>query len=767
MFRERVSPAMHAQPCTVVRMRGGGLAAALGGCLLLVSSAVAGEPAAPAAPKPDVRVETALEEAEKLHAAGDGEQALAVLRKIASTIKREKGATHPDLVPILDLAGLILFEQQKLDEAEGPLAKAVTLREPLLTDEPGRFEIEQASTLLLLGKLHASAGRIDAMVDSLVKAVVMFDTALGAEHEQTTQARGELERAVDLFTKQLGPDHEATIKANEELAKVHEALGDFAAAIITLRARHEGELKRSGPGAAATLRSAAAVGRLLALSGRADEAIALESQAVAAAEGDATADPAALVDLLRTLAALQAAAEDFSPAESTLLQARAIDVRHGGEDGLGVAFDDVWLAKLAAQRGDFDPASESFVRATARFEQLARDGNPAGPRGLRLAAEALLEAGHAAAAEPLFRLALKTDEELGGLQTSDGGLDQLGLAKCLLATGDVEAARPLVASATRTFRRNLGTSHRLTLAAVAQRAAIAVSEGQAEAAAVEVRRLLDRRVPRESLRDDEQLALLIEGTAALLAKAGRDADARGLGDDFVKLRARQFGDQHPYVADAHVHLANAQQGAGDWTAALESYQRGLAIREATLGPDHPDVAAILLPMARTHRSLRQNQEAVAALRRALSIWDGLLGVGHPVTVTTLRELARATLIAGDRREAVALMERLLAAYDADPDTPTDDVRRLLTKLAEVKQELGDDDAARRLVRRAVAVEREEASAAPTADGALELAELARLQRRLGDDDAAEATLELARAIAAKIPDAAAVLERIDTIAARP
>jgi hypothetical protein len=66
----------------------------------------------------------------------------------------------------------------------------------------------------------------------------------------------------------------------------------------------------------------------------------------------------------------------------------------------------------------------------------------------------------------------------------------------------------------------------------------------------------------------------------------------------------------------------------------------------------------------------------------------------------------------------------------------------------------------------VAVEREEASATPTADGALELAELARLQRRLGDDDAAEATLELARAIAAKIPDAAAVLERIDTIAAR-
>jgi len=734
-------------------------------CLLLACSPVAGEP--PAAVARDVRVEAALEEAEKLHTAGDSEGALAVLRKASGMVKREKGATHPDLVPILDLAGLILFEQQKLDEAEGPLAKAVTLREPLLADEPGRFEIEQASTLLLLGKLHASAGRIDAMVDSLVKAVVMLDTALGAEHEQTAQARSELVRAVDLFTAQLGPDHEATIKANEELAKVHEALGDFASATTTWRARYDGELKRSGAGAGETLRAAAAVGRALALSGRAAEAIGLESQAAAAAEADPAVDRAALVELLRTLATLQTAAEDYSPAEATLLQARDIDVQLGGDDCLGVALDDIGLARLAALRGDFDPAAESFTRATARFEQLARDGDAIGPPGLRLAAEVLREAGHAPAAIPLYRLALETDERLAGPQDPDVGEDQLGLARCLLAAGDVEAARPLVTAAARTFRRQLGTSHRLTLAAVAQQAVIAVRDGQADAAVAEVRRLLDRRVPRESPRDDEELALLLEETTALLSKAGRAAEAGDLTRDFLKLRARQFGDEHPHVADAYVHVAAGRQGAGDWAAARDFFSRALAIREATLGPDHPDVAAVLLPMARALRGLKQNREAAAALRRALAIWDSLLGAGHPVTVTTLRELARATLAAGDRQEAVALMEQLLAAYDANPETPTEDTRRLLGKLAEVKQELGDDDAARRLVRRAVAMEQAEATAAPSAESVRELAELAWLQRRVGDGDAAEATLELARAIAAKLPDADAVLKQIESIATRP
>lgn len=715
----------------------------------------------------DVRVEAALEEAAKLHEAGDSEGALGVLRKTTAVIRKEKGASDPDLLPILDMAGLILFEQEKLTEAEGPLSKAVTLREPLLSDRPGQFEVEQASTLLLLGKLHASAGRLDQMVDSLVKAVVMFDSALGAEHERTLQARGELVRAVDLFTQQLGPDHEATIKANEELAKVHETLGDYTAAVATLRARYDGEVQRGGPGAGETLRAATALGRVLALEGKEDDAIAVMTQAAEAAEADRDADAVAVVELLRQLAELHADLEDYSPAEAALDRAHEIDAQTAGSDGVEAAFDDLLMERMAALRGDFDPAGDGFSRATARFQELSREGDHRAGRGLRLAGDACREAGLTNEAAGFYQTALEADERIMGPQDAGTAEDQLGLGRCLLASGDAERARPLLEQAAKTLRRKLGPTHPSTLAAMVALASATVKAGQADAAAEMVGRLIDRRVPREGRREDEELARVVDGAAGILSAAGRGKEAEKLRGDFLRLRVRQFGEDHPYVADAYVNLANARQAANAWGDALALYRQGVERREAVLGASHPDVAAALLPMARAHRALKQHAEAVDVLRRALAIWENAAGPDHPVALATVKQLALAQLTAGDRPAAVASMERLLAAYEQDPETPPDDVVKLLSKLAELKHALGEEDAARRHVRRAVEIETSLAGDATTSDQASDLAELARVQRMLGDEEAAQANLQTARAIAAQLADSQAKLQQIEAIASRP
>ena len=715
----------------------------------------------------DVRVEAALEEATKLHEAGDSEGALGVLRKTTALIRKEKGASDPDLLPILDMAGLILFEQEKLAEAEGPLSKAVALREPLLSDRPGQFDVEQASTLLLLGKLHASAGRLDQMVDSLVKAVVMFDSALGAEHERTLQARGELVRAVDLFTQQLGPNHEATIKANEELAKVHEALGDYAAAVATLRARYDGEVQHGGPGAGATLRAAAALGRVLALEGKEDDAIAVMTQAAEAAEAARTTDAVALVELLRQIAELHADLEDYSPAEAALGRAHEIDARADGGVGVEAAVDDLLVDRLAALQGDFDPAENGFARATARFQELAQAGDHRAGRGLRLAGDACREAGLTNEAAGFYKAALEADERIVGPQDACTAEDQLGMGRCLLASGDAEGARPLLEQAAKTLRRKLGPAHPSTLAAMVALASATVKAGQADAAAEMVGRLIDRRVPREGRREDEELARVVDGAAGLLAAAGRGKEAEKLRGDFLRLRVRQFGEDHPYVADTYVNLANARQAANAWGDALALYRQGVERREAVLGESHPDVAAALLPMARTHRALKQHAEAVALLRRALAIWENAAGPDHPVTLATVKQLALAQLAAGDRPAAVASMERLLAAYEQDPETPPDDVVKLLSKLAELKHALGEDDAARRHVRRAAEIETSLAGDATTSDQASDLAELARVQRMLGDEEAAQANLQTARAIADQLADSQAKLQEIEAIASRP
>jgi tetratricopeptide (TPR) repeat protein len=715
----------------------------------------------------DVRVETALAEAEKLHAAGDSEGGLAVLRKVSGTIRREKGASDPDLLPILDLAGRILFEQQKLDEAEAPLSKAVALREPLLTERPGELDVEQASTLLLLGKLHASAGRLDQMVDSLVKAVVMLDSALGATHEKTLQSRGELERAVALFTQQLGPDHEATIKANEELAKVHETLGDYAAAEATLQARYDGEVQRGGPGAGPTLRAAVALARVLSLEGKEEEAIALLERAAAAGEDGSGADATATAEVLRALARVDLAIEDFAAAETALHRAHDIDARVGEATGIEAVIDDLLLARLAAVRGGFDPAADAgFQQAASRVEQLAKQDHPAAARGLRIAGDVCREADRPGMAARYYRAAIEADERLVGADEVPTAEDRLALGRCLAARGELEAAKPLLEQALKTFRRQLGPTDQATVAALVGLATVAVQAGEASAAAEAVGRVIDRRVPREGRREDEELAQLVDGAAELLAGDGREAEGEKLREDFLRLRAKQFGDGHPHVADAYVNLATARQEAGAWAAALALFRQGLERREAALGATHPDVAAALLPMARAHRALKQHAEAIDLLRRALAIWEEVAGPDHPVTVATVKQLALAQISAGNRAEAVPLMERLLAAYEADPDTPPDDTIKLLTRLAEMKHALGDTDAARRHALRAVEVDKALAAAAASAERATDLAELARVQRLLGDEEDAQTSLQAARSVAEQLPDAEARLAQIEAIYAR-
>lgn len=716
----------------------------------------------PPAEQPDVRVEAALAQAESLRAAGERDRALETLRAASSLVKKTRGNDHPDLLPILDAAGQILFEQGKLPEAEVPLTRAVALREPLIEAGEERHGVPQAAALLLLGKIHAAAGRVDRMLGTMKRALAMLDAAVGPEHESTTKARDELVRAVEILSKDLGPAHEVTALANGELAEVYEALGDHAAAAATRKRQYEPQAGHLGEGHAATLAAAGAYGEALALAGRWAEGIAVVTAAAAAADKDAGCDRKALADLLRIAARLQLVVEDYSPAEAAIRRALTID---GGEQGGGadaVALDEIMLAQVAAARGDFDPAAESFTAVVGRLRERAEAAGPAVTRGLRGAADLLLESGGAETAAELFTLALKADEarEAAGAAAED----QLGLARCLLANGDASAASVLCEQALKTLRRLHGPSHPLCLLAGVQVAEAALKARQTDDAAALARRLIERKCPRLGKKEDERLARLFDGVAALLEQAGRGPDAERLRGDFIRLRARQFGDGHEYVAEAYVNFANARHAAGGHAEAVVLYRKGIELQEAALGKSHPDIASTLLPLARAHRALRQNAEAAVALRRALATWEETAGADHPVTLATVKQLALAELGLGNRQAAAPLMERLLAAYDKDPDTPVGERMRLLTRLAEVRSALGAKDVARRHLQRAVALEQQLATREPAAEAVGGLAELARVQRLLGDEDEAQVNLTAARALAGKMQDAAAQLQRIEAIA---
>lgn len=119
------------------------------------------------------------------------------------------------------------------------------------------------------------------------------------------------------------------------------------------------------------------------------------------------------------------------------------------------------------------------------------------------------------------------------------------------------------------------------------------------------------------------------------AGGGADAVASATGDNpapyLAELthREKQFGKDHPRVAETCSNLAILYNQQGQGVKALPLYERALAIYEKAHGPEHPDVAHTLTDLAVLH--LEQGNEEVGRplLERALDIQERSLGPDHP------------------------------------------------------------------------------------------------------------------------------------------
>ena len=137
---------------------------AIGCCWLLVmtiSDAAAQPPAAApgeANMETGVRVAQCLRDAQRKREDGQVTEALADLRAANTLIKKTLGDNHPDTLPVLDLAGLILLENGQCAEAQNPLRKAVALREALTAEGREVSPVETAAALVLLARAQMGVG---------------------------------------------------------------------------------------------------------------------------------------------------------------------------------------------------------------------------------------------------------------------------------------------------------------------------------------------------------------------------------------------------------------------------------------------------------------------------------------------------------------------------------------------------------------------------------------------------------------------------------
>ena len=134
------------------------------------------------------------------------------------------------------------------------------------------------------------------------------------------------------------------------------------------------------------------------------------------------------------------------------------------------------------------------------------------------------------------------------------------------------------------------------------------------------------------------------------------------------------------------HLAEYHFARGDLPAALDYYQRAVAVLENSR--EVPGLIGVLSGMGILYGYMNQQEEAVATLERAVALAEQEFGAGHPWTANRINDLAVHLHVNGDHAAALALYQRALAIAE-ERLGPRAGLRRvLMTNLGELERDRG-------------------------------------------------------------------------------
>ena len=145
-----------------------------------------------------------------------------------------------------------------------------------------------------------------------------------------------------------------------------------------------------------------------------------------------------------------------------------------------------------------------------------------------------------------------------------------------------------------------------------------------------------------------------------LRKAGKEADAIALAEEYREKVGEKYGTEHPRYAIALKALANIFQNIDRIEEAESLMRRALEIDERSFGPEHPDVAEDLRDLSVILRNLNRVGETEALLNRSLAIEEKYFGPQHPMLIPTLTELALSLSINEQIAQARQVFFRILS-----------------------------------------------------------------------------------------------------------
>ncbi|BBE50466.1 Photosystem I assembly protein Ycf3 [Ferriphaselus amnicola] len=201
-----------------------------------------------------------------------------------------------------------------------------------------------------------------------------------------------------------------------------------------------------------------------------------------------------------------------------------------------------------------------------------------------------------------------------------------------------------------------------------------------------------------------QLALSNYNLADVMEKLGRKEEAAVFFIEAAAADEKQYGAQHPEVANDLLRAADVQEALGRNELALQKYERVLRIRQQTAGPDSSEAAAVMWKLAQLLGKMERQEQSLNWFRQELAITEKLRGDGHADTASSLEGTAGALSKLGRHREALPLLERALAIREKVYGEEYADTASSLRNLGWGYHNAGQDQLASQFAQRALAVD---------------------------------------------------------------
>ena len=311
--------------------------------------------------------------------------------------------------------------------------------------------------------------------------------------------------------------------------------------------------------------------------------------------------------------------------------------------------------------------------------------------------------GRAAAAEPLFRAALRTRRELvsGDDPRTAEALGDLSRNLHVLGRAEAEA---LCTESLAMYRRLFAGDHPRIAGMLGSHGLMLVDLGRVDEA---IPILTEALAMRERLQqgDSGETALALGSLAAALRTAGRADEAEPLASRALQIRERVYKGDHPDVASSLDTLAMIHLTLGRLDEAAALYERALEMRLRMFPEDHPAVAENLTMVAWVWEDQGRAEEAEPLYERALAMRRRLFPGNHPEVATSIGNLGYARQTLGKYEEARALFAESDAMYRAIYPGDHPNIATNLSNLAMASNNLGDSESAVAIAEQALAMRR--------------------------------------------------------------